>query len=456
MNSIKKTSLQRSGTLRLAFFQNPTSWLALLLLIGSLALLTWTNANYIVPLKDLTVPNSANDFGVFWSGTKVIVAGQNPYIYKPDGPFIEVVLAAGGQRDAIEPFISPYYMSLLFLPFTLLGLGAAASLWLTLLQVLLVTGVMLIVKATTGRVTPGTILLGIGLAMLWRYTFLVMMIGNISLVLFFFITVSYYCSRTGRPELAGALAAGLLIKPHTVFLTLPLLLLVPTHGEDGPDWWNDQTRRRWLGFGLTAVGLAVYSFGKEPGWVGDWLKLSNGYSAKPNIDLEMSSLRSLLALFITDRSLIIPGLIAIGLPLWLGIGWLWWRHRADIAGFPYLLSLAIVVCLLTSPYIRDYDSGMLLFALLWSYFTLYNREKNRRQRVGWSWLVWPVALLPFAVHLTASDEAKYAAEAIVPSVVAVLVWWVWRQTTTRTGREAVSQERSSLTARLGSEAGGPS
>jgi hypothetical protein len=399
-------------------------WSGVLLMALSFGLLLWVDATLIVPLKELNLPNSGNDFGVFWSGAGTVRQGGNPYLTAPGSLYRQLVVKNGGNLQPLEPFISPYYLTLLFLPFSVLPLGLAATLWTGLIQLMLGVSLILIIKATGQPVSIRLLLAGVGLAMLWRYTFLVMMIGNLSLLLLCAITTSYYCSRTQRPFLAGLAASLLLVKPQIVFLSLPVLLLVPV-----AVFFSRETYRRWAGFASGSLILGLYSFSLMPGWVGDWLKGigATGYADSGNLDGLMVSLRSLTGLLVADRSLVLPLMLLISLPLWLGLAVLWWRNKNNPPAFPYLLAVALALNSLTAPYIRDYDNALLLFGLLFCFFTLRRTEQATGLRPRVSWLCWPLALLPFPLHLLGGSQT-YAVEILIPVLIILLTGYTWKVT----------------------------
>ncbi len=434
--------LQRDSSRAKRIRGGQKNWLAGLLLLAFLGLLLGLDAKVIVPFKGLDVPRVGNDFSVFWCGSRVVAEGGNPYPFAPGSLYMNVRVEAGGDPLTTESWKSPHYFSLFVLPFVAFPLGVAATLWTALLQILLGLGVILVIRATGQPVTPRNLLLGLGLALVWRYTFLVMLVGNASMFLFFAIAASYFCSRTNRPLWAGAAAALLLIKPQVIFLVLPLLLLAPP--PPGQSWWGRQMRRRWLGFGLAVLIFAIYSFALQPGWVGAWLNTvfdpQEGYYNKPDVDLSSTSLRSLLALLLPAQNLVQPVLLALALPLWVGLGLFWWRHRADSERFPFLLSLTLAVNVLTSPYIRDYDSGgLLLFGLLYCFMALRRSESGRlkgqkfRFRFRVSSLVWLFALLPYPINLLVLNLHTSAFENLMPLAMILLTFVTWRITKGQSG-----------------------
>lgn len=398
--------------------------LGVLMLVVSLALLFWVNFTFINQLN----PPATDDFKVFWSGTRTVVLGANPYDNSFGSIYNQFRGVTGDNPNYY--FLSPIYLTLLFMPFAALPLNVAAALWTLVNEMLLGFTVVMVIKGTGIEPTTKKFLAGIALGLLLRYTFLVIMIGNLTLLLLCAIVASWYCTLNQRPYLAGATASLLLIKPQVAFLIIPLLLVLPIAGgkNEPPSWNNPASLRRLIGFGLVALIFLSYSFAVLPGWIGQMVDAlfgsSQAYFNNQDINSQLTSLRSVVAAFVPNPSLVQPVAILIALPLWLGALRLWWRFRNDPTAAPFLLALIIGLNILTCPYIRDYDSGMLLFGLLFCFFTLQGCERMKVYRGKWSWLCWGLALLPFPVHFLAVGTS-YAVENLITLCYMLLVALTW-------------------------------
>jgi len=427
----------------LANKNNP--WLAAFLLVGSLALLFWLDYSFLLPLKEV----DANDVTFFWSGTRTVLLGGNPYDPTPGSLYHQIRVEAGGDPKFIDPFKSPVLLTLLFLPLAALPLSIAAALWTLITQVLLGMSVFWVIRGAGLTSLPGRVLAGIGMALLWRYTFLEMIVGNLSLLLLFAIVAAWYASLKHHPYLAGAAISLLLLKPQVTFLIVPLLLALPISGDknDPANWKGRASLRRLIGFGLVSLFFMSYSFAVQPSWVGQMAGTLFGsnqsYFNNQDINNQLTSLRSVVAAFVPDSALVQPVAIVIAIPLWLGAGWLWWRFRNNLKAAPFLLATVTGLNILTSPYIRDYDSVVLLFGLLFCFFTLQRQEKNKLLRGKWSWLCWLLAFLPYPVHFLAT-ATSYAFENLITLLYLLLVALTWRESakTTITAAPLIASEES--------------
>jgi hypothetical protein len=411
----------------LPFYRNKYYLLAGLLLLGSLGLLVWLDIFYIMPIKRLDVPNPDNDLSVFWSGARTVWQGGNPYEFSPGSLFHRIANAAGGDSDI---FLSPFFLTLLFMPLAALPLNLAALVWLIFSQFALGVSVYLLLKLAGQRVTPPVLLQATLLVVFWRYSFEVMILNNLSLLMLGAAVLSYYCSRTGRPFRAGAVAALLLLKPQIVFLILPLLLVVPTTGEGElkASWLNRATYRRWLGFGAGCLVFGVYSFGVYPGWVGEWLKAAGGRYT-PQFDSEMASVRSVAALVVGDQ-LVTPVYGLLAAVICLAALVIWWRNRYNVRDFSFVLALVCGLNLLAAPYTRSYDFCLLLIPLLYSFFKLRQLEKadrkTGRQKFHWSLLWWALLILVWPLHLL-TITTTFAWENLVTLALIGAVAFTWRR-----------------------------
>lgn len=412
-------------------------WLGFALFALGICLLLFLNATFIVPLKQLNLPDYGNDMGYFWAATRTAILGGNPYNSLPGSLYHSIRVEAGGDPTMLDQFKNPHYFTLLFAPFAALPLAWAAACWLTFQEFLLGLVVVFIIRLSNLRLTPATLLSGLALSVLCRYTIVSLLVGQSSLLLLFIFVLSFYFSRSGHFYLAGASAALLMVKPQVVFIILPLLLVAPVADKG---WKNRETYQRFIGFLLVGLIFATYSFSFQPGWPGEWFKAlfsgETAYFNNQDINREMASLRGLAALLVNEPTAIqlVTGLLS--LPLWGGVVWLWWRNRNNTSFSPYLLGIGVAVNVMTSPYIRDYDYCLLIFALLFNFFTLRRLERRQKSpKFRFSWLLWLLAFLPYILQIIALSSSR-AFEVVLPLLLIVLTLFVWRKAQSLEARSA--------------------
>lgn len=414
------------------FYRDKNVLAGALILVVLLGLVVLLDLTFIMPIKRLDVPNPDNDLSVFWSAARTVWQGGNPYDFAPGSLFHQIANSAGGDSDV---FLSPFFLTLLFMPLAALPLNLAALVWLLFSQATLAFSAFLIVGLTGPRFTPQTMFQIVLLVVFWRYSFEVMILNNLSILMLGATVVSYYCSRTKKPFRAGLAATLLLLKPQLFFLTLPLLLVVPTTpGQPDLDdstrasWLNRETYWRWLGFAAGCGVFGVYSFAVFPGWLAEWLRSAGGRYT-PQFDNEMASVRSVAALlmgntFVTPVYLFLAGVVSLAALA------AWWRNRHNERDFTFLLAVVVCLNLLAAPYTRSYDFCLLLIPLLFGYFKLRQLEKAAR-RVGrsnfrYSPLWWGLVVLAWPLHLLAVNTT-FAWENLVPLSLLVATVLVWRR-----------------------------
>lgn len=417
---------------------NKNSLTAAILLAVSLVLLVWFDLAYIMPIKNLDVPNYDNDLSVFWVGTRTVWQGGNPYDHTPQGIFQRIATEAGGEADI---FFSPFFFTLLFAPFALFPLKIAALLWLVTIQVLLIWGVLLTIRLARLKITARTLLIGVLLAVFWRYSFQVMILNNLSIPIFFLVVLSYYLSATGKPFWAGVIAAFLLLKPQLIFLTLPVLLVVPTANESektagnsaNSSWLNRATYRRWLGFGATCLVFAVYSFAVFPGWIGGWLGQASS-RVTPSFDSEMTSVRSIIAWLVTSSATVATIYYVVAALGCAGVVVFWWYNRNNAANFTFVLSTVICANILLAPYIRSYDFVLLLLPLIAGYLTVRQTERKTAGKPKTAFhlsLLWlPLLILHWPLHIL-SITLTFAWENLTTLSVLLLLLLAWQVSRTK-------------------------
>jgi hypothetical protein len=256
------------------------------------------------------------DFCRFYTGSKTILAGQNPY----------------GQL----PFFAPPWLAFLLSPLPLLPRSSAALLWILLNIVTIIASFQTFwtLASSPGQRRQSAIL---GLAAIAPYALFTYMTGQLSIVALNACVLSAWGLTTGYhwPVAIGLVLASL--KPHIVALPMVLVVLELMY------------RRQWkplliASSVLVAMGLVAALL--VPKWprtlLASW---AGGAFYEPRDNL--------------------LGLSTFAVPLWLTYPFvayallLWWHRGLDA----HVLALAAAVNLLTIPYSRSYDYVLLLLPL---------------------------------------------------------------------------------------------
>ena len=275
----------------------------------------------VVVLVGPTLHWAPIDFCRFHSGSKMILAGQNPY----------------GRL----PFFAPPWFAFLLSPLLLVPCSSAALAW-TLINVAVVVAssyVLWAPTATTGRQHRPAIL---SLTALLPYPLFTYMTGQLSIVALCACVLSSWGLISGLqwPVVASLVLATL--KPHILALPMLLVLLELIR------------RRRWQTLIVTSVILAILGLIAAffvPTWpralLSSW---ASGGFYEPRDNL--------------------LGLAAFNVPLWLTCPFLvyvllLWKQRGLDR---HVMALAVATNLLVMPYSRSYDYVLLLIplAVIWT------------------------------------------------------------------------------------------
>ena len=256
------------------------------------------------------------DFCRFYTGSKMILAVQNPY----------------GQL----PFFAPPWLAFLLSPLLLLPRSSAALVWVLLNMATIIASFQTFwtLASAPGQQQRSALL---GLAAIAPYALFTYITGQLSIVVLSACVLSAWGLTTGRhwPTAIGLILASL--KPHIVALPMVLVVL------------ELMRRRQWqpllIAPGvLVAMGLAAALL--VPAWPRTMLaSWAGGAFYEPRDNL--------------------LGLSAFNVPLWSTYPFvvyallLWWHRGLDT----HVLALAVAVNLLAIPYSRSYDYVLLLLPL---------------------------------------------------------------------------------------------
>jgi hypothetical protein len=191
-----------------------------------------------------------NDYRVYWSATRLLMTGGNPY---DSAQLLTLELANGSSGNALLLFWNPPWTLAFLIPFAVTPFPASNLVWLVFsILITLICGALLWREfAPKGDKRYA---LGMLAAIAYLPTLQTLKIGQITPLLLAGITVFIISVRNKRVFFAGLALALLFMKPHITFLFLA-----------GAGWWMIR-ERRWkalvgavLGFGTTCAIVALLS-----------------------------------------------------------------------------------------------------------------------------------------------------------------------------------------------------
>jgi hypothetical protein len=358
----------------------------------------------LILITDQVLPASVgtSDFLGYWAGTRLLLRGQDPY--EADN-ILRVQREAFPDRDHPMYTWNPPWLGVLLLPLGALPFQQAATIWLVT-NTLLIGACSLSLWWLFDRPESSSRLwLALPIAFLFPQTITALDTGQTTAFMLLGVSGFLVAYRLERWGLAGALLALTTIKPHLVFLWLPLVLL----------WTLGQRRWKvWLGFGLMlGLWIAVLTW-LLPSWPKDYSAILRA----PPTNWATPTVGGLMAMAWGTSWGRYVGLLL--LPV---IVLVWWRMRhrrleiITAALLPVSLALAI--------FGWSYDQILLLLLLIAVAVSLVRRELSARDTAITASLVGLIVAALLVQRLESVNEVYYA---WAPwAVLLVGAWTAWRR-----------------------------
>lgn len=261
----------------------------------------------------------------------------------------------------------PFYSIALHGPFILIGdYALARAVYMTLLQVALLAGVGLVIRALHWRLSFGWMSLVCVWALFDYPQARGILLGQFAIFGFFSVAAVLYGLQHERDGLAGAVLVISTIKPTLVFLVVPYLLI-----------WA-AVRRRWrfvIGFGVTLGAAMAMSWLVLPTWLTDWLyRMENyaGYTVGQS-PIWLLTHQVWPALGETGEWILAALLMGAVLAAW------WRAFRAiEMDWFYWALGVTLVISNLIVPRSATTNYALLLAPTLWLFARLDQASRKYR------------------------------------------------------------------------------
>lgn len=313
----------------------------------------------ILPLIALTIPTSLpaySDFSALYN-TDLALIHRVP-IYD-----LEQVEALAVQYSNIDPekfflarFPYPPWYALSTFYLGLMPAQAAATLWFELNLVMLFLSIWFLTDGWSGRLR----LIAFPLALFFFPVLGALSVGQYDFPVLLGTSLLVYSLRKENVPLTVLGVVLLTFKPH-----VGALILLATLG-----WliYNRSSFGRRVVRPLVLTGVVLFASGfiADPSWIVSYPKMLLGYQSEGNVSTcsECASLPVWISRWFFDGSLSKAMWIAIALLVLFGV--VFYFMRSLLKSHELLLSAALLVTLLVSPYLYNYDFILLLvpFAIL--------------------------------------------------------------------------------------------
>lgn len=343
------------------------------------------------------------DFAGFWVGSRMLLDGADPYDF---AAFLEMHQRIGSRGLAINPpgtaYGYPLTTAVLFAPFALLPVSAAAPLWLVTQATLALAALVALARRLFGADARRHLPVLLALALASQPAWLLAAGGNLGGYLVAITASSALLLLSGRPAAAGAVAGLLVIKPHPMLIALLLILLV-------------LPRRDAIRFAGSAAAVAcaivLVALALRPGWIGEFLV---PFSRIGGAAVPRSTLFGLVGASLGAATWVVVAFIAAAFLRW-----------ARTARLPFVLAGAIPISLFAIPYGWSYDHLLLLIPVTVILATVA-RESDRFRRAVSGLLAVVFIALPWAFYVIAFRRGDESWSAFVPvAIVATLALVIW-------------------------------
>jgi hypothetical protein len=292
-----------------------------------------------------------NDFIGYWSSTRLLITGGNPYSAVELKTIQEQVRSENPMELETIMVWNPPWLMLFLIPISLSSFNVAAHSWLLINT--LVTGLSLyscwIFLHRSANEKVFLVLLGAGF--IFPATLILFDLGQISSIILISLILFIFLIERRRDTLAGVVLLMTTIKPHLTYLVLLVILI-----------WIIRNRRWKVSISLAVAGIlsTLITWIINPTWILDYVDTLNSL---PYNNLSTSTLGSFMSdvfgiqIFRYTFLLILP----LAYPL---------AKAAEKIGFLTSFNLALLISIPLSPYGFVFDHVLLLPALTQIFYYL--------------------------------------------------------------------------------------
>ena len=313
------------------------------------------------------------DFRGYWSASYLLAQSQD----FGDDDLIRQVQREQTDYDrdyAVKTWNLPWIL-VWFLPYTFVNFFEASRLWfftnILMLQASIL-GSWHIVRQTASSQNKRGWVWPLLTAILFPSTLVSLLFGQVNIIVLGGMVGFLYFYQRAQDVKAGIALALVTLKPHLVYLALPIILL---------QLWRE---RRWRVF-AAAAGIILAStavlFLLRPTFLSDYLAT---FGEGNLLRWETATLTTYLSIKFNWPWIRLIGILLLPLTTLI-----WWHWRSRIS-FSYALQIAIFLSIITVPFGWSYDFVLLLFPLTQMWGWLLGGLRTR----------WETALVIIALSIT--------------------------------------------------------
>lgn len=347
-----------------------------------------------------------HDFYALYSGSRLVAAGVDPYdevqwCAETEGVTPQAYDQSRHIAVCFVRYAYPMWTAIALLPFGMLPLTVASTLWLAVSIALSIAAIRWSWLAVQGG--AGWAPLFVLIILFSQPFWLLLALGQMSGVLFAVTAFTAYALSRASDRPAGGVLALTALKPN----------VLPVFGAALLVWAVALGRRRVL-VAAAAVGAALVALSlvRGLGWLGEWWHELFGRQIGHAV--EYGTAWGLAAVDFHNVALAPVLIIALAAAVLI-------PARARLGDPVVLASIAVPLSLFATPYAWSYD--FLPLALPWGYIlAAASRVRARHRRVALLALLVVVAILgPWLLWAVAQGRHTESLSAMIPAATAMLV-----------------------------------
>lgn len=285
------------------------------------------------------------DFYAYWSASYLL--GQGKDFANPDLLLeTEQTLTGWNLPFTLVTWNPPWLLALL-LPYGAVSFERGKWLWLlTNITIVFVGSIWAWLACTQNFKAGQYVWVAPIIAFLFSSTLLTFIMGQVCGLVFWGLAGFLFWQRRNKPFIAGLFLVFTLVKPHLVYITLPLIMLTILEKRD---------RRFWAGFLGGILGLTTVVLILRPSFLSSYIQTVGGGNL---LSYESPTLGGILDFAFGWYISKFIGFLVLPLAVFL-----WWRVRKKISLYT-LTSFATFASVITVPFGWSYDAIVLLIPLL--------------------------------------------------------------------------------------------
>lgn len=341
------------------------------------------------------------DFPAYWSASYLLARGEN---FGDPARLLEIEQTLTTWPETYPMLTwNPPWLLVLLLPYTLVPFERAVWWWmLTNIALVSISAMALWKMRAVSMLARRATLWALVFAFAFSPTLTALIAGQVNILVLVGITGYLFFRQRQQYGWAGILLALTMVKPHLVYLTVPLVLYV--------EW----QQRRWRvlgGFFGTLSALTLLVFFRRPTFL---LEYATAVEGGRLFEYATPTIGGILALLLGWDGCKWIGVVILPLALW-------YAHRVKTFTVPNLVDVTLLVSVATAPFGWSYDFVVLLVPLVTILILLSEGTLRRDQVIVIGGLMLFADVLIFYQRVVSPAEFYFF---WIPLAVAAFYVWV--------------------------------